>query len=82
MKPHPSHLLASESAKFLAVTQNVVLLLCGAGLALCLAAVVVDRLNFPQRRFRPKMTEVEERHSSRDRTGAHVQSLKTEESPE
>lgn len=39
-----------------------------------LIAVVIDRLNFPQRKFRPKTVAIEpkERHAARDRTGAHI----------
>ena len=59
------------------MTQNDVLLFCAAGLILALAAVIVDRLNFPQRRFRPKAIEVDPRYSNRDRTGAHVNTLET-----
>lgn len=70
------------------MTQNLVFLLCGAGLVLTLAAVLIDRLNFPQRRFRPKSIEVDGNHASRDRTGAHVNNIRvvkpaqSEESPE
>ncbi len=56
------------------MTQQTVLLLCGGGLILGLIAVVIDRLNFPQRKFRPKTVSIEpkERRASRDRTGAHI----------
>ena len=39
-----------------------------------LIAVVIDRLNFPQRKFRPKTVSIEpkERRAARDRTGAHI----------
>jgi hypothetical protein len=44
-----------------------------AALVLGVLAVVVDRLNFPQRPFRPRtVTTVDGREPPRDRTGAHV----------
>lgn len=64
------------------MTQTLVLQLCAAGLILSLAAVLIDRLNFPQRRFRAKSIEVERRYSSRDRTGAHVNTFPTEDTPD
>ncbi len=56
------------------MTQQTVLLLCAGGLLLGLIAVVIDRLNFPQRKFQAKTVEIEadERGSRRDRTGAHI----------
>ncbi|MFV0525331.1 MAG: hypothetical protein ACK5RL_12645 [Acidimicrobiales bacterium] len=39
--------------------------------ALGLAVVMVDRVNFPQRQFRPRRIEVAE-GDERDRTGAHI----------
>ena len=35
-------------------------------------AVVLDRVNFPQRPFQAKRIETPQRGSSRDRTGAHI----------
>jgi hypothetical protein len=35
-------------------------------------AVVLDRVNFPQKPFRPKRIEVPARGTARDRTGAHI----------
>jgi len=35
-------------------------------------AVVIDRVNFPQKPFRPKRIETGERGAARDRTGAHI----------
>ena len=35
-------------------------------------AVVLDRVNFPQRPFQAKRIKVPQRGSSRDRTGAHI----------
>lgn len=55
---------------------------CAAGLVLAVAAIIIDRLNFPQRRFRPKVVEMETKYSNRDRTGAHVTTLPTQEQPE
>ena len=56
------------------MSQNVVLLLCLGALLLALIAVVIDRLNFPQRRFRAKNVEVDldDHMPSRDRLGAHI----------
>lgn len=41
-------------------------------LVLAALAVVLDRVNFPQRPFRPKRIEVGPDGVSRDRTGAHI----------
>lgn len=35
-------------------------------------AVVIDRVNFPQKPFRPKRIETGEHGAARDRTGAHI----------
>ena len=35
-------------------------------------AVVLDRVNFPQRPFQAKRIKIPQRGSSRDRTGAHI----------
>lgn len=51
---------------------DTLLLFCGGGLLLCIAAIVIDRFNFPQRRFRPKRIAVNANGPRRDRTGAHV----------
>jgi hypothetical protein len=55
------------------VNPEFLLYLALAGLLLGLVAVIIDRLNFPQPRFRPR-TVVDEgrRRTPRDRTGAHV----------
>ena len=50
---------------------SVLALVLGA-LFLSLIAVLIDRINFPQRRFRPKQIRTGERGSTRDRTGAHI----------
>jgi hypothetical protein len=55
------------------MTQNFVLLLIGASIILGLIAVLIDRLNFPQKRFRPKAVAVDHQgRAARDRTGAHI----------
>lgn len=54
------------------LTANNLFLLCLAALALAVVAVIVDRLNFPQRPFRAKMIKPPERGQTKDRTGAHV----------
>lgn len=41
-------------------------------LLLAALAVVIDRVNFPQRPFRPKRIETSEAGAARDRTGAHI----------
>lgn len=56
------------------MTEQTILLLCAGGLLLGLIAVVIDRINFPQRKFQPKSVQIEpgERGARRDRTGAHI----------
>ncbi len=51
---------------------RTLLLLAGGGFVLCVLAIVVDRFNFPQRRFRPKRIALNTQGAKRDRTGAHV----------
>lgn len=41
-------------------------------LALSVLAVVLDRVNFPQRPFRPRGLDVTRGPVARDRTGAHI----------
>jgi hypothetical protein len=48
------------------------LLLGSAGLLLALIAVIIDRLNFPQRKFIPKRVWTYGSGPFRDRTGAHI----------
>ncbi len=57
------------------MTQQTVLLLAGAGVILGLIAVVIDRLNFPQPKFRAKGVRVGGEEQARDRTGAHIVDL-------
>jgi hypothetical protein len=54
------------------LTSNTIFLLCAAALVLSAIGVLVDRLNFPQGRFRPKQIKPSERGITRDRTGAHI----------
>jgi hypothetical protein len=64
------------------MTQNAVLLLCAGGLLLGLIAVVIDRVNFPQRRFTAKGVRLSRRKGpSRDRTGAHIIDLEDPSEP-
>ncbi|MGF1595664.1 MAG: hypothetical protein ACFCVK_01840 [Acidimicrobiales bacterium] len=42
------------------------------GLTLSALAVVIDRVNFPQKPFRPKRIETRRGGAARDRTGAHI----------
>ena len=54
------------------LTGNTVFLLCAAALILAVIGVLVDRLNFPQPRFRPKQIQPSPEGLTRDRTGAHI----------
>ena len=54
------------------LTGDNIILLCAGALVLALIAVLVDRLNFPQARFRPRQTRPGEEHPTRDRTGSHI----------
>ncbi len=55
------------------MTQTYVFLLIGAAIIVGLIAVLIDRLNFPQKRFRPKAVAVDHKgRAARDRTGAHI----------
>ena len=55
------------------MTQTTVYLLCAGGLILGLIGVVIDRINFPQRRFVAKGLKVDASGApTRDRTGAHI----------
>ncbi|MEZ5342665.1 MAG: hypothetical protein R2706_14825 [Acidimicrobiales bacterium] len=51
--------------------QNLMLLFAGA-LLIGLIGVVIDRLNFPQKKFRPKTIAPDQDGQQRDRTGAHI----------
>ena len=54
------------------LTGSTIFLLSLGALLLALIAVLVDRLNFPQPRFRGRQLRPSERTPSRDRTGAHI----------
>ena len=54
------------------LTADTILALAAGALLLSFIAVLVDRLNFPQPRFRPRQIRPSETSPSRDRTGAHV----------
>ena len=54
------------------LTGNTIFLLCAAALILAVIGVLVDRLNFPQARFRPKQIKPSEQYPTKDRTGAHI----------
>ncbi len=54
------------------LTGSTILLMAIGALLLSLIAVLVDRLNFPQPRFRSRQVRPSESTPSRDRTGAHV----------
>lgn len=58
-------------------TFSVLALVLGA-LFLSLIAVLIDRINFPQRRFRPKQIRTDQ-GVTRDRTGAHIVDVPADE---
>lgn len=61
------------------LTGNSVFLLCAAALILAVIGVLVDRLNFPQPRFRPKQIKPSPQSPTRDRTGAHILDIEEDE---
>lgn len=54
------------------LTASTIFLLALGALFLAGIAVLVDRLNFPQPRFRPRQLRPSESTPIRDRTGAHI----------
>lgn len=52
-------------------TGSIIWLLIGS-LILAVLAVVVDRINFPQKPFRARRIRTSDDGASRDRTGAHI----------
>lgn len=61
------------------MTANTVYLLCAGGLIIGAIGVVIDRLNFPQRRFMAKGVSISsDIGATRDRTGAHILDLEPE----
>lgn len=54
------------------LTADTILALAAGALMLSFIAVLVDRLNFPQPRFRARQIRPSESTPSRDRTGAHI----------
>lgn len=54
------------------MTQSTIFALCAGGFVLGLIAVIIDRLNFPQRRFVPRGVPPQDHGPNRDRTGAHI----------
>lgn len=62
------------------MAEDVVFQLIGAALILGLIAVLLDRINFPQKRFRPKGVAIGTKSgTARDRTGAHIIDLDEDE---
>jgi hypothetical protein len=60
-------------------TDSVTSLIIGA-LILALIAVLLDRLNFPQKPFRAKRIETgRDKGPTRDRTGAHIIDVRSDE---
>ncbi|MFV0260128.1 MAG: hypothetical protein ACK5PP_16960 [Acidimicrobiales bacterium] len=53
------------------VTGLLAMIVLALAIVLGLLIVLVDRLNFPQRQFRPRQIEVGD-GDERDRTGAHI----------
>ncbi len=56
----------------MSIDANIITWLVIGSLLLGTLAVVLDRMNFPQKPFRPKRVETPDRGASRDRTGAHI----------
>jgi hypothetical protein len=54
------------------VTTQVLLALGAAGVLLAVVSVLIDRLNFPQPRFRARKVVYDRSGPHRDRTGAHI----------
>lgn len=62
------------------MTANTIYLLCAGGLILGAIGVIIDRLNFPQRRFMAKGVQVSpDIGATRDRTGAHILDLEPDQ---
>ncbi len=62
--------------------QNTVFLLIGGAIVLGLIGVLIDRINFPQKRFRPKAVTIDPKAkagASRDRAGAHIIDVTSDE---
>jgi hypothetical protein len=65
------------------INTNSVTSLIIAAVILAAIAVIVDRLNFPQKPFRPKRIETGGRRGpARDRTGAHIVDVTSDASEE
>lgn len=66
------------------MTRNDLILLILGATGLGLMGVIIDRLNFPQRKFRPKTIALKNSQPQhRDRTGAHITDfVPPEESPD
>lgn len=54
------------------LTSSTIFLMAIGALVLAFIAVLVDRLNFPQPRFRARQVRPSESTPSRDRTGAQI----------
>jgi hypothetical protein len=54
------------------VSAELIVTLGGVGFLLALLSVLIDRLNFPQPRFRARTVVYDRRGPHRDRTGAHI----------
>lgn len=65
------------------ITAGTIVWLLLGSLILAGLAVVLDRVNFPQKPFRPRRIHTGARGASRDRTGAHIIEVEPEgEEPE
>lgn len=51
---------------------DTIFLMALGALILAFIGVLIDRLNFPQPRFRARQTRPSESNPTRDRTGAHI----------
>ena len=56
----------------MSVDASIITWLVIGALLLGTLAVVLDRMNFPQKPFRPKRIQTPDHGASRDRTGAHI----------
>ncbi len=54
------------------LTASNLFLMCLAALVLAVVAVVIDRVNFPQKPFKAKLVKPAQRGPTKDRTGAHI----------
>ena len=56
----------------MSISAGLIIWLLLGSLVLASLAVVLDRVNFPQKPFRPRRIHTGEEGATRDRTGAHI----------